>query len=594
MDTLAVLAALLAVGIGAQWIAWRVRVPAIILLLGCGFVFGKDRLDLGLHALFSDELLFPIVSASVALILFEGGLSLRLADLRKHGRTVMRLITVGAVVTWILSTLAAHWIVGLPWNISVLLGAILIVSGPTVVLPLLRHIGPRGKTGPILTWEGIAIDPVGAVLAVLVYEGFALGGSAATGHWIMGLAKTVIIGGGLGALGGWALVQMLRRYWVPDQLQIPVTLALVVGAFALSNYAQHESGLLTVTVMGVWAANSGVSVRHILEFKEHLRVLLISCLFLLLASRLGNTELRSFDASWLIFLGVLLVVVRPISVWISTRGSDLTREEKLFLAWMCPRGIVAAAVASVFGLELAAAGVKGAETLVPLTFLVIVGTVVIYGFTAGPLARRLGLAVPNPQGLLLVGAHAWARTIAAILQKEGVTVALVDLNRANVLAARLAGLKAHNANVLDGHEVEELELFGIGRVLALTPNDEVNKLVVLHLAHTFGRSNTFRLPRDTVPSKEKPADAGPQHGRQLFAPTADFFELSARFGRGGLRVTTLSETFDFAAFLAEHGERALPLFVLEPSGTLTIATPEIPLAPGPGARVVALVDKEPA
>lgn len=590
MTEMVAIAMLLGLGMAAQWVAWRIRVPAIILLLVVGFVFGKDRLDVGIADLMPDDLLFSLVSISVGLILFEGGLSLRMADLRAHGRVVIRLISVGAVVTWVLSTAAGYYIAGLPFKVALLLGAILIVSGPTVVLPLLRHINPRGRTGPILTWEGIAIDPVGAVLAVLVFEGFDLAGRAAAGHAVLGLLKTVVVGGLLGALGGKALVELLKRYLLPDHLQIPISLAMVVGVFVLSNYGQHESGLLAVTVMGVWAANSGVSVRHILEFKEHLRVLLISSLFILLASRLGNAQIGSFDGTWLLFLLVLLFIVRPAAVWASTRGSKLTRQEVIFLAWMCPRGIVAAAVASVFGLALETRGVAGAEALVPMTFFVIVGTVVVYGFTAGPLARKLGLAIPNPQGLLLVGAHAWARDMAKALQQEGIQVRLVDTNRRNIMAARMAELPATRANVLDGHAADDLDLFGIGRVLALTPNDEVNTLVALRFAHRFGRSSTYQLAPDTVPSKNKPADRSDEGGRTLFGPTADYFDLSARFGRGRIRVTALSEAFDYAAFLEAHGEHALPLFAIDADKNVRVGTVDVPLEPGPGDKIVALVD----
>lgn len=591
MTEMVAIAMLLGLGMAAQYVAWRIRVPAIILLLVVGFVFGRDRLDVGIADLMPSELLFPLVSISVGLILFEGGLSLRMADLRQHGRVVMRLISVGALVTWALSTAGAYWIVGLPFKVALLLGAILIVSGPTVVLPLLRHINPRGRTGPILTWEGIAIDPVGAVLAVLVFEGFDLAGREAAGHAALGLVKTVVIGGGLGALGGAAIVEMLKRYLLPDHLQIPVSLALVVSVFVLSNAGQHESGLLAVTVMGVWAANSGVSVRHILEFKEHLRVLLISSLFILLASRLGNAQLVSFDGTWVVFLLVLLFIVRPVTVWVSTRGSSLTLRDKIFLAWVCPRGIVAAAVASVFGLALENKGVAGADALVPLTFFVIVGTVVVYGFTAGPLARKLGLAIPNPQGLLLVGAHAWAREMAAALAQEDIPVRLVDTNPKNVRAARMAELPASRANVLDEHEAEALDLFGIGRVLALTPNDEVNTLVAMQFGHRFGRSNTFQLPPDTVPSREKPKDKTEEGGRLLFAEGADYFDLSARFGRGRIRVTQLTDEFDFDAFVREHGEHALPLFAIDADGNLAVSTAGKPLEPEPGDKLVALVDE---
>jgi NhaP-type Na+/H+ or K+/H+ antiporter len=600
LDIMLGLAALLVLGMAAQWIAWRLKLPSILLLLLFGFFAGPHWFDLGIADLVRRELLFPVVSLSVALILFEGGMTLKLTDLKKHGRVVLRLISVGALVTWVLATLAAWSLAGFDFELALLLGAILTVSGPTVVLPLLRHINPRGRSGSILTWEGIAIDPVGAVLALLVYEGLVSTGGWGqdTGHALVGLLKTAAIGGAGGLAGGWLLVQMLRRYWIPDHLHIPVTLALVVAVFSGTNALQHECGLLAVTVMGIYAANqSHVSVHHILEFKENLRVLLLSSLFILLAARLATTEgmeaLGSLDMGVIAFLAALILVVRPLAVWFSTRGSQLSREEKIFLAWLCPRGIVAAAVASVFGFQLTERGYAGAELLMPVTFVVIVGTVVVYGLTSGPVARRLGLAIPNPQGVVFVGASSWVRELAKALQGEGIQVLLVDANRRNVREARLAELPTHRGNALEEEVGHSLDLFGMGRVLAVTPNDEVNTLVTLHYAHTFGRSETYRLAPDTVPAKGRIQQGGELGGRTLFAADADYYALSARFGRGRIRVTPLTEQFDFEAFLTEHGERVLPLFVIEPDGGLTVATPDLELKPGAGAKIVALVDEPP-
>ena len=594
MATFQGITALVCLGMGAQWIAWRLRIPSILLLLVFGFFAGPEWLDLGIADLLPPDILFPLVSISVGLILFEGGLSLRVTEFRSHGRVVTRLVTVGALVTWGLATLAARAFIGLEWDLALLLGAILIVSGPTVVLPLLSHINPMGRTGPILKWEGIAIDPVGATLAVLVFEGLAFGrlGQAA-GHGLMGLAKTIVIGGGLGVLAGWILVLLIRKRWIPDQLHSPIAFAMVVAVFSISHALQHESGLLAVTIMGLYAANAkSVSVHHILEFKENLRVLLISGLFLLLASQVHKSDLAHLDLGTFGFLAALVLVVRPLAVLAATWGSKLTTQERIFLAWLCPRGIVAAAVASVFGLNLADSH-PDAALLVPVTFLVIVGTVVIYGLTAGPLARRMGLAVSNPQGVLLIGAQGWARDLAAALQEEGIPVFLVDANRRNVSAARLAGLPAQQGNALSEHFEEALALPGIGRVLALTPNDEVNTLVSLNFQHRFGRSETYQLVADTVPRKDAVAPTPSRGGRRLFREDADFFDLSKRATRGRIRVTALTDQFSLEAFRAHHEERALELFAIEEDGTLRIATVEAPLRVGAGSRIVAIVDDDP-
>lgn len=592
MNALSGITALLCLGMAAQWLAWRLNLPSILLLLIFGFFAGPGWLDLGIAELFPADLLFPLISASVAIILFEGGLSLRMSELRSHGRIVLRLISVGAAVTWVLTALAAHWLAGLPWDLALLLGAILVVSGPTVVLPLLRQVNPRGRVGPILKWEGIAIDPIGAVLAVLVFEGIEHSGlGQATGFAVLGFLKTLVVGTAGGVLGGAVLVQMLKRYWIPDHLHSPITLSIVVAVFAGTNAIQHECGLLTVTVMGFYAANrASVSLRHIMEFKENLRVLLISGLFLLLASRVTNAQLATLDLGAFAFLGALLLVVRPLAVLAAARGSKLDWREKVFLAWLCPRGIVAAAIASVFGLSLTEIGRTDAEALVPLTFLVIVGTVVVYGLTARPLAKRLGLAIPNPQGVLFVGAHSWAREIAAALQKEGIAVLMVDSNRRNVAKARMEELPVRQGNALEPHVEGGLDLAPIGRVLALTPNDEVNTLISLHFRHEFGRSEIYQLAADTMPAKgRKPQDAK-LGGRLLFSEVADYFYLTARRARGRVRVTQLTEQFDYAAFRAHYGERAVLLGSISENGNLTIATVDQPLKPSSKARIVALVE----
>ena len=590
---LASLAALLLLGIAAQWIAWRLHLPGILLLLAFGFFSGPSFLGwIDTDGMLGD-MLFPVVSASVAVILFEGGLSLRLADLKAHGRVVTQLITIGALVTWAVSAVAAYYVLPFDWSLAILFGAILIVSGPTVVLPLLHHIKPQGATRTILKWEGIAIDPVGAVLALLVFEGFDHGAFVATGHAALGIVKTLAFGSLTGLAGGALLVLFLRRYWIPDHLHNPVTLAMVVGIFALSNAMQHESGLLAVTLMGIVAANQkDVSVQHILEFKENVRTLLISSLFVLLAARISPDDLALLDWRAVAFVLLLLFVVRPLAVLASTKGSSLTVGERVFLSWLCPRGIVAAAVASVFGLRLLNDGTPGAELLVPMTFFVIVVTVVVYGLTAGPLARKLGLATPNPQGILFVGAHSWARDMAKACADVGVQVLLVDTNRDNVKSARLLGLPAQTMNLLaEEHAFEELDLSGIGRLFAVTANDEVNKLVALRAIHEFGRSKTYVLARDRMAASDR---AGPGDCRVLFGHEVDYYAVSKRLGRGArVRTTSITPQFGASDFETLHGVRAVPLMTVSSSGAVSVSTVDRALQPAAGQTLIALIEPAP-
>ena len=593
-DVLLAVAGIVVLGIGAQLLAARVRLPSILVLLIFGFIAGPVTGFLKPDDLFR-ELLFPLVSVSVALILYEGGLSLKLADLPKVGGVVRNLILLGALITWAVATAAAHLIFGLEWGLATLLGAVLVVTGPTVIGPMLRHIRPAGSVGPILMWEGIVIDPIGAVLAVLVFEAIGGGGAGTTTtHFALAVMKTIVLGGGFGLLAAALLTLLIHRYWIPDFLQSAVSLMLVVAAFTGANVLQHESGLLAVTVMGIALANQKYAdIRHIVEFKENLRVLLISALFILLAARLQPSDLTSVAVSGALLVAVLVLIARPLAAFIATIRSGLPRNERLFLAWMAPRGIVAAAVSSVFAIRLQAIGYAGAEVLVPITFIVIIGTVAIYGLTSPLAAYRLGVADPNPQGLLLVGAHGWARALARLLQEKGFRILLVDSNRDHIAAARMAGLPTYSGSILAEYAMTEMRLGGIGRLLALTPNDWVNALAVQRFTSVFGRAECYQLPPQGEPAG-KQALHKHLHGRWLFATGMTDAELERRFTAGAtVKATPLSEEFDFAAFQSLYGESAVPLFVVTETGKLKVVTADQALEPRPGQTLISLV-REPA
>jgi NhaP-type Na+/H+ or K+/H+ antiporter len=388
------LGSIVALGIGAQWLASRLGIPSILCLLVVGLIAGPVVGLIDPDALLGD-LLPPVVSLLVAVILFEGGLNLRVSEVRGVRKVVRRLISVGVLLTWVLTSFAAYFLLGLGVQISALLGAILVVSGPTVVLPLLEHARPAERLNSVLKWEGILVDPIGAILAVLVFQGILAANSGEDpGSLLAGFALTFLAGSLLGAAGGGFLFVVLARGWVPENLRNGVTLATVLVAFAVSDLIRSESGLLAVTIMGMALANQRrVSVEGIVEFKEELRDLFLAILFIVLSARLGLEELASVATlGTLVFVLVLILLVRPAAVLVSTFRSDLEWSERAFLSWMAPRGIVAASVASVFGLKLADAGISGAEALTPLAFLVILTTVAVYGLTTAPVARRLGVA----------------------------------------------------------------------------------------------------------------------------------------------------------------------------------------------------------
>lgn len=592
------LVAVIALGGAAQWLAWRVRLPSILLLLLVGFVAGPVArellpgtvLELDPDRLFGPALL-PMVSLSVAVILFEGGLTLNFRELRRTGGVVRNLVTIGTAATWVIAAAAACLLLGLEWRLAVLVGAILVVTGPTVITPLLRHVRPIGPVGTVLKWEGIVIDPLGALLTVLTFEVlFADLTTETSVHLLMAVLKTVLLGGGLGLAAAVVLALAMARYWVPEFLHNAVALFLVCGVFALSNVAQAEAGLLAVTVMGVALANQRwADMHHIREFKENLRVFLISALFILLAARLRLEDLRGLGWPSVVFVAVLVVAARPVSVLLSTLGSQLRWRERLFLAWLAPRGIVAAAVASVFAIRLEQAGSAQGRLLVPLVFVAIVGTVSVYGLTAAFVAQRLGLAEANPQGVLIVGAHRLARELGKVLLKHKFRVLLVDTNRGETHAAKMADLPAYHGNVLSDEALEEFDLGGLGRLLALTPNDEVNVLAVRRFAPLFGRASVYQLPPPEGGAGRIAMDKR-LHGRWLFHPTATAEHLLRQLDAGAvIKATKLSAEFDYAAFHRMYSPTAILLLVITENGKLNIRTAEETTEPKPGQTLVSLV-----
>jgi NhaP-type Na+/H+ or K+/H+ antiporter len=586
----------IALGMIAQWAAWRSHLPSILLLLlfgvGAGRFFQPDDLV-------GTDVVSAFVSLSVATILLEGGLSLRLSEIRETRRAVVRLCSLGVLLAWALTTVAAHWIAGLDGRLAALLGALLVVTGPTVITPLLRQIRPVRSVGAVARWEGIVVDPIGAVLAVLVFQAvLAAGRGDAALKVVLAVVVTLLVG----ALGGYlvarAMELLFKRHWIPDFLHSPMLLMVGLGAYVLANKIQPEVGLLTVTVLGITLANQrSVSLAHVLEFKETLRVLLISSLFIVLAARLDLSSLRTSGGPGIAFVAALILVVRPLSVMLSTVASGLNWQQRLFLSFLAPRGIVAAAVTSVFAIEVMEAVEHGllpesllhdARMLEPLAYMVIIGTVAIYGLLAGPLARRLRLAVANPQGILFLGANTWVIEAARELKAAGLDVLLIDTSSENIARARMEKLPALRANILSRYVSEELELFGIGRLIATTPNFEVNTLACQEFIHQFGRENVYQL-RFRPAASEKQDLSHRMPGRPLFAERATQ-KLVQQWLENGARVkrTTLTEKYPYQEFLSRYGEDAIVLFILNGSDRCRVLT-EPPQDPQPGTRLISLV-----
>lgn len=488
------LAIIVGAGMFAQWLAWRTQLPSIIALLIAGLFLGPVTGILDPDDLLGDTL-FPIVSLAVALILFEGGLDLPPRELRNTGTAVRRLITIGAVITFVIGWYSAKTIFEISNDTAIVLGAVLVVTGPTVVGPLLRFVRPAGTTGPILRAEGVLIDPIGATGALVAFEIVLADETDEAVLSLFGIVGLTLLAGiGFGLAAAFVLDQALQRFLIPDQLAVPVTFAFVVASFVAANEIQEEAGLLAVTVLGIYLARRDSStIRQVLEFNESLRTLLISALFILLAARIEADALRDVFVPSLLFLAVLVFVARPLTVLVSTIRTSLTWRERAFLTTMAPRGIVAAAVSAIFALRLEEEGVADAEKIVPIVFLVIIGTIVVYGFLAGPAARLLGLAEAQADGVLIAGSHSIGRGLALELKQRDVKTLLIDTDPYNVTRAIAGGLAARRMSVLAEEAAIDLDLRGIGRMLALTSNDEVNALATGRFARVFGRREVFQL-----------------------------------------------------------------------------------------------------
>ena len=574
MTFLVYLALLLIVGMSAQWLAWRFKLPSILLLLIFGYGlahFTGHKID---NYLADESSLISLIGYFVAIILFEGGLTLKFSELKEAGTPVRRMCTYGVLIAGLLTTTAASMIMGYPLSISALIGAILVVTGPTVVSPLLRVIKPSRKLASIVKWEGIVVDPIGAILAVLIFQTAVLGGSEK--GWVEGIwliSKMILIGGVMAWLLATLITHMMKRHWIPDFLESLFFLAVVAAAFAGSNMLQAESGLLTVTVMGIVLANQKqVSVRHILEFKENLRVLIISLLFLMLSGRIELAELVQVWERGLIFLLVLIVIVRPVSVVLANLFSkQTTTKELIFLSLLAPRGIVAAAVTSVFALEIEHAAHLGklssslvpyANELVPLVFIIIIGTVAFYGLLAAPLARKLGLAKKIPDGIIFAGANTWARKAAKALHDDGHGVLLLDTRFENIADAKMEGLRAVCANILSEYAEEELDFSGLGHLIACTPNDEVNSLASREFTHHFGKANVWQLTSQDAQAHHTKAVSSRIRGRVCFSSGPTFRQLESFALRGAVvKKTQLTEVFTLEDFRRVHGESAIIMFM---------------------------------
>lgn len=581
------LAGIIILGILAQWVAWRFKIPAILPLILIGLLVGPIAAEYladdntkwiepvwnGKEGLFPGESLFYFVSLAISIILFEGGLTLRLKEAKNVGPVITKLITLGSLVTFFGAALAVHFIFFLSWELSFLFSALIIVTGPTVITPILRNIPLKKDVSAVLKWEGILIDPIGALVAVLVYEFISVdAGGEFTKTAMIEFGKIVLFGTTFGFTFAHALNFIINKKWVPHYLMNVFALAAVLGVFVLSDSFAHESGLLAVVVMGMVLGNSNSPyLKELLYFKESLSVLLISILFILLAANINMEDLLLiYNWKTAGLFAIVVFVIRPIGIFLSTYNSTLKLNEKLFISWVGPRGIVAAGIASLFGLKLADKGVIGAEYITPLVFMIVLGTVLLNATTARLFAKLAGVFLVKSNGILIIGASKISRLIGDYLENNGRHVVLIDSNQTNISKAKDLGLEAINTNIYSDSLMDNIELNDVGYLMALTANSDINKFAINKFSEQFGENGSFRLI-----SKEEIMDAENNPKEGLFSQTDDFNslnELTSKYPTIHEVAIKDKENFSELIEITQKDKDIIPLFIKDEKGELHIIT----------------------
>ncbi len=577
-----------ALGVAAQWIAWRLKMPAIIFLAAFGLVVGPG---LGLIDPSADfgEFLRPVVSLCVAIILFEGGLSLQLRELKEAAGGVRRLVYAGVPLAWGFSSACAHYVGGLDGPVSLVFGAIMVVTGPTVIMPMLRNAALNRRTASYLKWEGIVNDPIGALLAVLVFQFFIFRQSgSAWPEVVAGLGLAIGSGIILGGLGGVAIGRAMRAGLVPEYLKSPIMLGLVLVVYTLSNLIQHEAGLLSVTIMGIVVGNMNLpGIGDLKRFKEYITIMLVSVVFVCLTADLDVSSLGEIGWRGLGLVLAILFLARPATILLATVASGMLMRDRLLLAWIAPRGIVAAATAGLMGPGLVDAGYD-AGVLLPLVFAIIFATVFSHGLTLNWLAARLDLASKHRDGVLIVGASPWTVELSQTLNGMGINVLLADSSWHNLRPARLAGIPVFYGEILSEFAEESVELAHIRTVLAATSNDAYNALVCTALAPEIGQRNVLQLALGgSDPDEDPKALARPRRGSVAFDSDAYFESLWRHFVRGWkFSKTKLSDEYRYADFVADLPDDAIQILLMQSTDQVVFIAADAEIDPLPGTTIV--------
>ncbi|MFK8028865.1 MAG: cation:proton antiporter [Gammaproteobacteria bacterium] len=579
------LVALIALGVGAQWIAWRFRLPAIVMLAVAGLLIGPVTGVINPGELFGHHLQ-SIVGLCVAIILFDGGLNLHFNELKTTAVGVRRLVYLGAPLAWLFATAAGVLVGGLSWPVATVFGAIMVVTGPTVIIPLLRQARLNRRTAAYFKWEGIVNDPIGALLAVLVLQFLvSVGEGSGWASVASGLALALVSGVFLGGVGGWLTGRAFQKGLVPEYLKSPVLIALVLFVFVTSNLLQHEAGLLAVTVMGLVIGNMHLpGIQDMKRFKEYITIMLVSLVFVLLTANLDPNVLLGITWRGVALVAAILFICRPATIMLATLGSGMEMKDRAILSWIAPRGIVAAATAGVMGPRLEEAGYEGAEALLPLVFLVIFATIILHGSTISWVGRKLNLTSKVKDSVLIVGASPWTVAFAKKLTELNVRCMITDTSWHNLRPARLAGINVFYGEILSDFAEESLEIGHVGHVFAATSNDAYNSLVCTAVAPEVGRREVFQLAQGDGQGDDDPRGvARPLRGRVAFSSKAVFEKLWQRHVRGWTFIRTrISESYSYSDFLGDCPNGAIVLLLQRVDGKIEFYSVDAEVEPAPG------------
>ena len=580
------LAGIIILGILAQWFAWKFKIPAILPLILIGLLVGPiaaaylsddgakwiEPIWNGTKGLFPGDSLYYFVSLAISIILFEGGLTLKRSEIKNVGPVITKLITLGSTVTFFGAGIVAHLTFDLSWELSFLFSGLIIVTGPTVITPILRNIPLKKDISTVLKWEGILIDPIGALVAVLVFEFISVGGGGGfTKTALMEFGKILLFGTSFGFTFAHALAFAINKKLIPHYLLNVVSLSAVLLVFVLSEMFAHESGLLAVVVMGMVLGNGKLNnLKELLYFKESLSILLISMLFILLSANINIEDLMLLY-TWKTgaLFAIVVFIIRPLAVFLSTHKSDLKLNEKLFISWVGPRGIVAAGIASLFGSKLIKQGVEGAEYITPLVFMIVLGTVLLNATTARMFAKMVGVFLKKSDAILFVGASNPTRLIANYLMKKGKRVILIDSNKNFIEQATNDGLEALKVDIYDDDLTNNIELNDVGYLIALTGSDMVNKYAIDSFSKTFGEHGSYKLA-----SSKEILEATAEERKGFFTPNDDYINLSDAYRQNPSIIEVEIENeaeYNTILEMLSKEVKSIPLFIAKGEATYLIS-----------------------